>query len=108
MGKALNLFGFGVIKLSFCRKGKFKMNEASQENIKVKNIIICFIDGEAFDCNVLSTDENAAHVVYLEGYKSRNTFVPYKDIAAKLDKRKPRISVANGAFEGNFLEFKTQ
>jgi len=88
------------------------MIAASQENIKEGNVIICFIHvngvRQVYDCNVLSVNEKGASIVYLEGYKSRNDFVFFENIAAKVDRRRKRISVANNAFEGRFIEFKSK
>lgn len=87
---------------------------ASPETVKEDNVIICMIDEfrngkkEAFDCHVLYTNEKGAEVVYLSGYKSRNDFVEWADMVAKVDKRKPRITVADGTFSGHFMEFNSQ
>lgn len=87
---------------------------ASQDTVKEGNVIICMIDEyrnnnkEAFDCNILSVNEKGADVVYLSGYKSRNDFVEWSDMVAKVDKRKPQITVADGTFTGHFAVFSSE
>jgi hypothetical protein len=82
-------------------------------NVKEGDVIIAMIDewrnGEksAFDGNVLFVNDKGAEVVYLSGYRSRNDFVEWANIVAKVDRRKPVISVADGTFSGNFMEFES-
>lgn len=84
---------------------------ASKENIKINNIIIFKCDEYGnghimeFDGHVQSINDNGVNVLYLSGYKSRNDFIPWKDIIAKLDKRKPYITLKNSSFRGHFIEF---
>lgn len=81
------------------------------ENIKVGDTLICMIDewgrGEksAFDGHVTWMNSRGVDVSYLSGYRSRNDFVPWADIVAKLDMSQPRVLVADGAFEGHFAVF---
>ena len=85
--------------------------KASSENIKVGNTIIfnCdeYNDGNTqdFDGHVQIVDEKGVHVVYLSGYRSRNDFIPYSDVLAKVDKRKAWIRLSNVPYSGNFVEF---
>lgn len=87
---------------------------ASPETVKENNVIICMIDEwnngdkSAYDCRAHTMNSEGVNVVYLSGYRSRNDFVKWEDVVAKVDKRKPEIIVANGAFKGHFLEFKAQ
>jgi len=81
--------------------------------VKVDDVVICLIDEwktgkkTAFDCNVLSKNEKGVDVVYLSGYRSRNDFVEWDDIVAKVDKSLPWISLAKEySFSGNFHVFK--
>lgn len=86
---------------------------ASIDNIKPDNTIIfnCdeYRDGNVnqFDGQVLYVTEEGAEVVYLSGHSSRNDLIPWKDILAKLDKRKPYISLSNAPFKGHFIEFSS-
>jgi hypothetical protein len=86
---------------------------AKQEVIKRNNIIICMIDEfqtgvkDAWDCHVLYTNERGAQVIYLAGYRSRDQFVEWSDIVAKLDKRRRKVTV-EGTFTGNFLVFEDE
>ena len=88
------------------------MIKPDKDNIKVGNTLIfrCdeYRDGviTEYDGHVQIVDEEGAHVIYLSGYKSRNDFIPWKDIIAKVDKRKPWISLQGDApYSGNFIEF---
>ena len=79
---------------------------ASKETVFEGNTLICIVDDEPIDGEVISVLDEGVDLCYLEGYKSRNEVVPWKDIVAKLDMRLPSISVGDGTYEGNFLEFK--
>ena len=84
---------------------------ASRENIKIGNTIIFKCDEyrtgrmQDFDGEIQSINDKGVDVIYLSGYKSRNDFIPWADICAKLDKRKPYINLSNASFCGHFLEF---
>ena len=84
---------------------------ASPETIKVGNTLIfkCdeYRDGHIceFDGTVQMISEKGVEVIYLSGYKSRNDFIPWKDIVAKVDKRLPYVSLKDVAFSGHFLVF---
>ncbi len=85
--------------------------QATQDNIKVNDTIIFKCDEfrnndvQEFDGHVQIADEKGVHVVYLSGYRSRNDFIPYSDILAKLDKRKPYIKLTNAPYSGHFIEY---
>lgn len=66
-----------------------------------------FRDGniQEFDGNVLFVNNKGVDVVYLSGYRSRNDFIPYKDVIAKLDKSMPSITLKNAPFTGHFVEY---
>lgn len=79
--------------------------------IKKSDVLICMIDEyrqgkkDAFDCHIISMKENGVDVCYLSGYRSRNDFVPWTDIVAKVDMEQPVILIADGAFRGHFTVF---
>lgn len=83
-------------------------------SVSVGNTLICMIDEwnrgdkQAFDGHVTRKNERGVDVCYLSGYRSRNDFVEWKDVVAKLDMRCKRVSVADGAFEGHFRVFASQ
>jgi hypothetical protein len=39
-------------------------------------------------------------VIYLDGYKSMNDFIPWSDVVAKYDESKPRVKA--GDYRGSF------
>lgn len=86
--------------------------KADRKNIKVGNTIIfrCdeFRDGSVyeFDGQVLIVNDGGVDVIYLSGYRSRNDFIPWSDILAKLDKRKPYITLSNAPYRGHFVEYE--
>lgn len=83
--------------------------KASAENIKIGNTIIFtyleYDEVEEYDGIVQAIDKNGVRVVYLNGYKSRNDFILWCDVLAKLDKRKPWVTLSNSVYNGQFLEF---
>jgi len=85
--------------------------QANSETIKVNNTIIFRCDEwrdgnkSEFDGQVQLVREKGVDVVYLSGYRSRNDFIPFCDIIAKLDKRRPVKSLKNAPFRGHFVEF---
>ncbi len=87
--------------------------KANPETIKTNNTIIFSCDEwrdgnkNEFDGTVQSVSDDGAHVVYLSGYRSRNDFIPFSDIIAKLDKRRPVRSLKNAPFRGHFIEFES-
>lgn len=87
---------------------------ASQESIKKGNTIIFNVDEyrdgniDQFDGHVLSVSDQGVSVVYLSGYKSRNDDICWKDVIAKLDKRRPWIKLSQAPFSGHFAEFNQQ
>lgn len=83
-----------------------------KDNIKVGNTLIfrCdeYRDGNIteYDGHVILVGDKGADLIYLSGYKSRNDFIPWKDIIAKVDKRKQWITLQGEApYSGNFIEF---
>ena len=88
--------------------------QANADVINVDNTIIFRCDEwrdgniSEFDGHVQSVREDGVDVVYLSGHRSRNDFIPFKDIIAKLDKRKPYISLKNAPYRGHFIEFEPQ
>lgn len=85
--------------------------KASIENIKEGDKIIFKVDEYRskgwmeMDGDVLYTKDNGVEVLYLSGYKSRNDFIPWKDILAKVDLSLPWVKLKNTPFSGNFLVF---
>lgn len=83
-------------------------------SVSVGDTLICMIDEwnrgdkQAFDGHVTWKNERGVDVCYLSGYRSRNDFVEWQDVVAKLDMRCKRVSVADGAFEGHFRVFASQ
>ena len=88
--------------------------KASAKNIAVGNTIVFNCEEyqgqpDVFDGSVQLVDEKGVCVVYLSGYKSRNDFIPWKDIIAKLDKRYRWITLkGNAPYSGHFLEFDNE
>jgi len=88
--------------------------QASRDNIKVNNVVLFNKDEYAtgdvqeFHGQVLGLDNNGVHVAYLSGYQSRNDFVPWGAIFAKVDKRRTWIKLSNSEYNGNFLEFTVE
>jgi len=85
--------------------------QASKDNIKVDNTVIFKCDEyrrgdiQEFDGNVQRVDDKGIDVIYLSGHKSRNDFIPYSDVLAKLDKRKPYVKLTNAPYSGHFIEY---
>ena len=83
-------------------------------SVSVGDTLICMIDEwnrgdkQAFDGTVTWKNQRGVDVCYLSGYRSRNDFVEWKDVVAKLDLRCKRVRVADGAFEGHFQVFASQ
>jgi hypothetical protein len=79
-------------------------------SINPKDVLICMIDewneGEkhAFDCYITGIRESGVDVCYLSGYRSRNDFVPWEDVVAKVDKSRPWVKLEIG-FSGHFEVF---
>lgn len=84
---------------------------ASKQTVKPGNTLIFMCDERrdgnvvAFDGSVQSVSEDGVHVVYLSGYRSSNDFIPWKNIVAKVDKRKPYVKLKGVAYSGRFLVF---
>lgn len=83
----------------------------ASDKVAVNNVVICLVDEyrqgkkEAFDAHVQRVQDNGIDVIYLSGHRSRNDFVPWVDVLAKVDKRKPRIKLKNTPFSGHFEVF---
>ena len=58
--------------------------------MKPDDVLICMIDEwgkgekEAFDCRITSIRKDGVDVCYLSGYRSRNDFVPWADVVARV------------------------
>ncbi len=59
-----------------------------------------------FDGSVQDINDKGVDVLYLSGYKSRNDFIPFKDVIAKVDLKAPRIKLKSGSFSGHLIEFE--
>jgi len=85
--------------------------KANKEDLKPGHTIVFKCDeynnGEVseFDGEVISVEDTGVHVIYLSGYKSRNDFIPWKDILAKVDKRKAYIQLPNAPYSGRFVVY---
>lgn len=84
---------------------------SAEDSVNVHDTIICLIDEyrsgkkSAFDCHVLQKNERGVDVIYLSGYRSRNDFVEWAVILAKVDKSLPSVSLGNHGFSGHFNVF---
>lgn len=58
-----------------------------------------------FDGHVQGVRENGVDVLYLSGYRSRNNFIEWKDIIAKVDLSKPCVRLKDAPFSGHFHVF---
>lgn len=70
--------------------------------IKVNDTVIFAYNNDWFDGQVQIIHDTGVDVIYLEGYKSRNDFILYKDIVAKVDKTKPYVELKNAPYKGHF------
>lgn len=83
-----------------------------QKSVVVGDTIICMVDewrsGKkvAFDGTVLFKNERGVDIVYLSGFRSRNDFVEWVDIVAKLDLSYPKVELKEEGFSGHFQVFK--
>ena len=88
-----------------------KINTAGRESVKAGDTLIfkCdeFRNGDTreFDGQVQEVNDDGVDVIYLSGYRSRNDFIPWCYVLAKLDKRKPYIDLTNAPYKGHFVEF---
>lgn len=86
-------------------------HSASQHSIKVGDTVIfrCspYGDGDIgeFDGSVQSLSDMGINVSYLQGYKSMNDTIPFRDVIAKVDLSQPHIELKNAPYSGNFVEF---
>jgi hypothetical protein len=51
-----------------------------------------------FDGIVQSVKDAGVHVIYLSGYRSRDDFIPWFDVIAKVDRSQPIIELENAPF----------
>jgi hypothetical protein len=85
----------------------------SADKINKEDTLICMIDEwnkgvkESFDCHITSFSETGVNVMYLSGFRSRNDFVLWEDVVAKVDLEKPWIDLEGTAYKGNFEVFNT-
>ncbi len=83
--------------------------QANALNVKVGNTVIFLVDewrnGEKsdFDGSVTSVTDTGVDVCYLSGFRSRNDFIPWSDVLAKLDKRRAWVKVPDTCYSGHFL-----
>ena len=86
--------------------------KASPETISVGNDLIFNVDEyrrgkkEPFDGTVKRVQSTGVDVIYLSGHRSRNDFIPWCDIIAKVDLSMPRVSLENAPFNGHFAVFE--
>lgn len=84
---------------------------ANQLTINEKDVIIFNCDEyrngnvQQFDGHVLTVTSKGVDVLYLSGYKSRNDFITWENIIAKVDLSYPIKKLTNAPFEGRFIEF---
>lgn len=89
---------------------------AGHDTVAVGDTVIAMVDeyhrGEkcAFDGTVMHVNKEGVDILYLSGYRSRNDFVPFRDLLAKVDKSAPHVAVPDTysdaiAFTGNFQLF---
>jgi hypothetical protein len=82
---------------------------ASEDTIEIGDILICMVDEyyhnnkQPVDGHVLRVDENGVDILYTSGYKSRNDYVVYADVVAKVDQSQPYVKNVCGVF--HFLVF---
>ena len=88
--------------------------KACRDNVLVGNVVIFLVDEfrngniEEFDGNVLGITAKGIDVIYLSGHRSRNDFIPWKDVLAKVDKRRSWVKLKNCVYSGNFLVFSEE
>lgn len=86
--------------------------KASRETIKENDVIIFRVDEYRngnpleFDGHVLWVRHDGVEVLYLSGFRSRNDFIPWSDIIAKVDLRQPKVKLDNAPFSGHFVVFE--
>lgn len=86
----------------------------SKKDLKPDDVIIFRVDEwrqgtkSEFDGHILSVNKKGVEVLYLSGYRSRNDFIPFADIIAKVDMSKPVITLKNAPFTGHFIEYRTK
>ena len=84
------------------------------KNINVDDVVIFRVDEYRngniceFDGHVQIVNKLGVYVLYLSGYRSRNDFIEYKDIIAKVDKSMPIITLKNAPFTGHFIEYEQE
>jgi hypothetical protein len=80
--------------------------------LNIGDTVICLIDEwrkgskSAFDGQITTKNEKGVDVLYLSSFRSRNDFVEWHDIVAKLDKSLPWIELDGYGFSGHFNVFK--
>lgn len=79
-----------------------------RDSLSVGNVIIfncdefCNGDKQQFDGHIQIISDKGVDVIYLSGYRSRNDFIEWKDIIAKVDKRRKWVRLESAPFSGNF------
>lgn len=80
-------------------------------NVFADDVLICMIDEwnngkkNSIAGTVTYTTEDGADISYLSGYRSRNDFVKWEDMIAKIDKSLPWITLEEYNFSGQFQVF---
>ena len=82
-----------------------------KESLKVGNTVIFSVDEyrdgnkRQFDGHVQIIGDAGIDVIYLSGYKSRNDFIKWEDVIAKVDMRRKWVKLKSAPFSGNFQVF---
>ena len=80
----------------------------ARTNVRQGNTILFRVDEyrsgdiDIMGGQVLYVSSKGAKVVYLSGYRSRNDFIPWKDIIAKVDRRRKYAKVPGTPYSGKF------
>lgn len=85
--------------------------QAKKASVKKGDVVIALVDEwndgrkMAFDGHVQQVREDGVELLYLSGHRSRNDFVPWADVVARVDRGKPRITLGDTGFVGHFDTF---
>lgn len=72
---------------------KVLTTEELKSRLKEGSIVLWPYRGNVEEGTVLYTDDKQAHLCWLEGYRSRNDSVDFKDILSLHDKSAPEMSL---------------
>lgn len=81
-------------------KGNIKEGDTIVFHYVENTGMVCEYDGQ-----VQFVKEDYVAVIYLNGYRSRNGDIPWKDIQAKVDMDMPRIGLRYSSYRGHFQVF---